>query len=253
MYGNLQFVSTINKKYVKGACAFLRSLKKHNPDYNFKYNFLKFEELDQNEITQIKSIYNNIEFLDIIHKDYNYYNTDDKFRTWGYNCFNRFDIFNINADKLIFFDLDMIVNQPLDTILKCDYDFASVQVQEKNRLDHPSKIIFDGGLMVFSKKFLTSQVKHDLIEISKIKKWSSDEPVLNQYFEKNLNLLPKKFNVLSYEYSDYKQDFAILQYVGFNKPWFSNKIEECFDEYIIKNNKRTDLIKMKALFNSYDS
>lgn len=253
MYGDLQFVSTINKKYVKGACAFLKSLKKHNPDYNFKYNFLKFQELDQEEINQIKSIYNNSHFLDINHKDYNYYNTDDKFRTWGYNCFNRFDIFNIKADKLVFFDLDMIVNQPLDFILNCNYDFASVEVHEKNRLDHPSKIIFDGGLMVFSNKFLNNKVKHDLIELSKLKKWSSDEPVLNQYFESYLNLLPKKYNVLSYEYANFKNDFAILQYVGSKKPWFGNKIEECFDDYIIENNKRSDLIKIKTLFNQYDS
>ena len=39
-----QLVSTINKKYIPGAIAFLKSLKKYN-DINLLYNFYLFEEL----------------------------------------------------------------------------------------------------------------------------------------------------------------------------------------------------------------
>lgn len=253
MHDSIQFASTINSKYVKGACNFLRSLIKFNPDIKFKYNFLQFEELNNSDIESIKKIYPYSSFQRVVSEDYNYYNTESRFRTWEYNCFNRFDIFTIKAKKIIFFDLDMIVNKPLNYVFDTNFDFASVMVEEKNRIDHPSKKIFDGGLMVISEKFLSQKTKDELIKISKIKKWSSDEPVLNQYFENKIQFLPKEYNVLSYEYSKYKNNFAILQYVGSKKPWFGDKIEECYDEYIIKNNKINDLIKMKTIFNNYDN
>jgi len=248
----MQFASTINKKYLPGAKVFLKSLITHNKNLNNTYNMLMFDDLNAEDKCCLTNVYKNTNFISIQNTDYNYYNTSDEFRTWGFNCFNRFDIFTIKAKKLIFFDLDMVINQPLDYIFNINVDFASVLVNEKNRIDHPTKEFFDGGLMIISEKYLNKKTKDKLIEISKTKKWSSDEPVLNLFFENKVYFLPKSFNVLSYEFFEHKNDYHILQYVGANKPWMGNTIEECFDPHIIKNNTIVDLKKMLRIFKNYE-
>jgi len=250
---DIQFASTLNNKYFEGAKALLKSLKQHNSYVNFKYNFLLFDNIEHEKRQELLKIYNNINFLDIPQQDYNYYNTSDEWRNWGFNCYNRFEIFNIKCDKLIFLDLDMIIMQNIEELFKFTGNFGAVLINEKNRLDHPSKNIFDGGLMIIDSKFLNNNTKKDLIDISKFKKWTSDEPVLNLYFEKYLEILPKKFNVLSYEYEEYKNNCTILQYVGAKKPWMGKEVCQSFDEYIIKCNKPTTLKKMQRLFNEYSN
>lgn len=250
---SLQLASTLNRKYLPGAKSFLKSLIHYNPNINFLYNFLTFDTLTQQEKDDLRLIYKNIKFTDIISSDYNYYNTNDKFRAWKFNCFNRFDIFLLKSKKIIFFDLDMIVNSPLNELFNLTVDFAAVEVDEKNRLDHPSKQFFDGGLMFINKNYITHHTKNKLIELSKIKKWSSDEPVLNLFFENNVYYLPRVYNVLSYDFEKYKNNFKILQYVGSKKPWMGSTIEDCFDRHIINNNSILNLKKMINIYKKYEN
>lgn len=252
MYTAIQLASTLNKKYLPGAQAFLRSLVKYNK-INYLYNFFIFEEISDTEKRSLKLIYPYINFININQKDFSYYNTCDKFRTWNFNCYNRFEIFTLECEKIVFFDLDMIVMSKLDEVFEFQGDFGAVNIQSFGRLDHPTEKIFDGGLMVISKKFLNNKTKEQLINISKLKKWTSDEPVLNLFFEKHLTFLRKRYNILSYEYGQYKDDCSILQYVGEKKPWTGDTIQENFDDYIIKKCKITELTKMQRMFNVYAS
>lgn len=248
---DIQFASTINKKYVPGAIKFLKSLKTHNPNYNYPFNFFIIDEsLSEEDKLKIKTIYSNVNFNNIVDSDYRYSNLSNKWRDWGYNCFNRFDIFLLSCDKLIFFDLDMIVLSNLDELLKIDCDFGSVEAPQEFILDHPNNRYFDGGLMIISKKYLNIETRNSLIKISKQKKWTSDEPVLNAFFNK-VHWLPKKYNVLSSEFNKFKvNDISILQYVGSKKPWFTNSIADNFDEFIFKTQGVTSIIKLQNLFNS---
>ena len=250
MYTDIQLVSTLNKKYLPGARAFLRSLVKHNK-INYLYNFFIFEEISSSDKESLQCIYPSVNFIEIDTEDYSYYNTNDVFRNWGFNCFNRFEIFTLKCKKLIFFDLDMIVLDSLEDIFTSDVRFGSVEIEPFGRLDHPTKRMFDGGLMVISEEFLTHKTKNKLIEISKLKKWSSDEPVLNLFFENDVTFLPKKYNILSYEYNKHKNNCSVLQYVGTKKPWAGKTIESNFDIYVIKRNKITDLMKIQHIFNQY--
>lgn len=244
-----QFASTINKKYMPGAIKFLKSLKLHNPHYNYLYNFFIIDNsLDKDDKTSISSIYRNVKFIDILSDDYKYNSLSNKWRDWGYNCFNRFDIFLLECDKVIFFDLDMLCFNNLDYLISIDCDFGAVQAPEEQRLDHPNEKYFDGGLMVISKKFLNKETKQSLIEISKQKYWTSDEPVLNSFFN-NITWLPKKYNVLTSEYSKAK-DISILQYVGHKKPWNSKNLTENFDKFIFSTQGGINVIKLQYLYNS---
>ena len=251
MLVDIQFASTINKDYVFGAIKFLKSLKKFNPEFNFLYNFLVIDNaLSEEEKKSIKSIYNNCKFIHIENRDYQYNNLSLKWRDWKYNCFHRFDIFLINCDKLIFFDLDFVCMGSLDELIKIDCEFGAVRGIRENIIDHPNENYFRGGLMVISKKYLNIQTRNNLIELSKEKLWSSDEPVLNTYFT-NFTPLPLKFNILTSEYNDYSNsDIALLHYVGSKKPWFSNNLKENFDDYILKKQGIITLHKLQTLFNN---
>lgn len=246
---DIQFASTINKKYVPGAIKFLKSLLKHNPHYNYLYNFFIIDDsLDEEDKNKIIAVYKNINFLPIRNLDYEYNSLSNKWRDWGFNCYNRFDIFLLNCDKLIFFDLDMLVFSNLDELINTNCDFGSVQAPEEFILDHPNKKYFDGGLMIISKKYLNNKTRQSLIEISKERKWTSDEPVLNTFF-KDVYWLPKKYNVLTSEFNKFK-DIAILQYVGHKKPWYSKKLIENFDEFIFLTQGGLNVAKLQSIYNS---
>lgn len=247
----LQFASTINKDYVFGAIKFLKSLKQFNPNCDFLYNFLVIDNaLSEAEKTSIKAVYDNCKFIDIRNEDYLYDNLSCEWRHWKHNCFNRFDMFLINCDKLIFFDLDFVCIGSLDELINIDCEFGAVKGLKENKIDHLNEDYFRAGLMVISKKYLNAQTRHDLIELSKKSLWSSDEPVLNAYFT-NFTPLPWKYNVLTSEYNDHAHaDIALLHYVGSKKPWFSSNLRENFDDYILKKQGIATLYKLQTLFNN---
>lgn len=247
---NIQFASTINKKYLPGAIKFLKSLKTFNPNYNYQYNFLLIDDsLENKDIESLGEVYSDISIKKIKTDDYNYNNLSTKWRDWGFNCFNRFDIFLLNCDKLIFFDLDFICQSSLDEIINFNCDFGAVKGIRKNLIDHPSEEYFEGGLMIISKKFLNIETRNNLIELSKTKEWSSDEPVLNSYF-KNISFIPKKFNVLTSEYNDYSlSNISLLHYVGSKKPWFSNNLRENFDDHIFLTQGLLTVRKLQDIYN----
>lgn len=250
METSAQLVSTINKKYIPGAIAFLKSLKKYN-NIDLLYNFYLFEELNDIEKNQLLDIYPNIRFLKIDNERYNYYNTSDEFRDWGFNCYNRFEVFTTPCDKLIFLDLDMIVLGNIDELINFNGRFAAVESPRVCRMDHTTEKFFDGGVFVVSKEFLNEQTRDNLINISKAKKWTSDEPVLNLFFENKITWLPKRYNVLSFEYPSNKEDTTIIQYVGSKKPWHSKNLDENYDDFIKHKIKRNDLLKIQKLFDNF--
>ena len=246
-----QFASTLNKKYLPGARAFLKSLIEKN-SFNYLYNFFVFDEIDQNERNSLENVYPNINFIDIDKSLYNYYNTCDTFRNWGINCYNRFDIFTLKCEKVIFFDVDIIVLDSINEISDFNGEFGAIEAPNYSRLDHTTSKFFDGGVMIISKKFLSEKTRDTLIDISKQKKWSSDEPVLNAFFENSVTYLPNKYNVLTFDYPNHRNNTSILQYVGHKKPWYGDSIDSNYDDFIKKSVKVTDLIKFQNLFNKYN-
>ena len=114
----------------------------------------------------------------------------------------------------------MIVLDTLQELFASDVRFGSVEIEPFGRLDHPTRRMFDGGLMVISEEFLTHKTKDKLIEISKLKQWSSDEPVLNLFFEDAITFLPKKYKpgrLVGLFFLSYTIFFALRQYLLLNR------------------------------------
>jgi lipopolysaccharide biosynthesis glycosyltransferase len=234
--------STLNDKYLHGFLAFFYSLKKHNPNFDYPYHIFSWGDLCEYNKEWLKRIYPNFVFNDIVNKDYDGIEYSTTWRTWDINCANRFEIFTLTQyDKLVFFDADMIVQHSLDELFEIDMDFGAVVTTPGVEMDHPGRFdqsikTFDGGLMVIGKKYLNEQTKNDLISIAKQKAWTSDEPILNVFFDNaKTTFIPKQYNLLSQEMNSINfNDAKIVQFVGHKKPWFNGTIIDRYDGYIFQ-------------------
>lgn len=257
---NAACCSTLNDRYFEGFITFFYSLKKHNPEFNLPYYILNWGELSDVNISILKNIYGNFVFKDINNSDYEGCKYSTRWRVWNINCINRFDIFTlVEYDKLFFFDADMIVLGSLDDLFSTDVDFGACEIAKGTEIDHPSKFnkalkSFDGGLMVVGKKYINNDTKQRLIKIALERNWTSDEPILNVFFDNNkTTFLSKSFNTLTSEITkDNLPDVKILQYIGTKKPWYKGELADRYDEFVINRigNLSTN-ITIDILFKRY--
>jgi len=233
----IEFCSLVDKKYTIGAFNLLKAFKKFGISH--RLNFLYENEFD--ELNDLKNEYFNINLIKVKKEDYNF-NIDSNFRNWNINCFFRFDMFEIQCDKLIFLDLDILILNKLDYILNFKGDFGAVLEIDRDQ--------FNGGVLVIGKKFLNKKTKTDLINISNTKIWSSDQPVLNLYFKDYLTPLPKRFNVLTSEFLKVNE-VDILHYIGSKKPWDSNDMFKNYDKYVLESNNIKSISKLQKIYDNY--
>lgn len=185
----------------------------------------------------MQRIYPNIIYQYITDNIYTSYKLNNIFRNWDYNVYNRFEIFTLKATKIIFLDFDLLYVGNIEELINCTYDFAASPRFSDSMPDYPLNNSFDAGVMVIGEKFINLETKNNLISISQQRIWTSDEPVLNYFFSKYQTLLPKKFNVLTPEYTENKKDARIIQFVGKKKPWHTGKFTDKFDDFILTRNK----------------
>ena len=251
--------STLNDDYFEGFITFFYSLQKHNPRFNYPYYIFTWGDLSQQNIDTLKNIYSNFIFKHIDNDLYNKCQYTNDIRKWNINCNNRFDIFTLKEyDKVIFFDADMLCLGDITDLFNIDVSFGACTITKGSELDHPGRDnkhikSFDGGLMVISKKYLTKKTREDLLEIAHQKKWSSDEPILNVYFDNiKTTFLPKKYNTLTSELTEpLLHDAKIIQFIDSKKPWFSGNIHDKYTDYVIKKIGYKLIVKIDNIFNEY--
>lgn len=252
--------STLNDLYFDGFLTFFYSLKTHNPSFNLPYYIFSWGELSEYNIAKLKRIYSNFIFKDIDNTKYDKVEYSDKWRTWNINCINRFEIFTLtDYDKIVFLDADMLVLGDISYLFTVDVDFGACEIVKGSEMDHPGKFdktlkSFDGGLMVISEKYLNRETQNALIDIALQKKWTSDEPILNAYFDnQKTTFLSKDYNLLTPEINeDNFKTAKIIQFVGEKKPWFNGQISDRYDRFTCRNMNNTSLlIKIDNLFSRY--
>lgn len=252
--------STLNDLYFEGFLTFFYSLLQHNPKFSYPYYIFTWGDLSDKNINILKKVYPNFTFKNIDNSKYIDVEYSDKWRTWNINCINRFEIFTLNEyDKLVFLDADMLVLDSIDYLFDINVDFGACEIVKGSEMDHPGKFdktlkSFDGGLMIISKKYLNNDTQLELIKIAKQKKWTSDEPILNVYFDNTkTTYLPKEYNLLSPELTPKNFDSAkIIQFVGVQKPWFAGALKDRYDNYTItKIGNLPFLIKVDCIYKQY--
>ena len=252
--------STLNDCYFEGFLTFFYSLLQHNPTFSYTYYIFNWGELSERNINILKSIYSNFIFKDINNDEYKDCTYSTAWRVWDINCINRFEILTLtDYDRIVFFDADMLVLGDISDLFDIDVRFGACEIVKDSEIDHPGKFhsgvkSFDGGLMIISKEFINKETKQQLIDIALQKKWTSDEPILNVFFNNDITTyLPKKYNTLIPEITPISfSDIKILQFAGIKKPWNKGGITDRYDDFAIKKICNLPfLLKVDNLYKNY--
>lgn len=245
-------VSTLTNSYVPGAFVFLRSLLLHNT-IRLPYIIFEVEPLTQDNKIKLLRVYPNITFRPINSNDYQYNTLSSQWRAWQYNVFNRFEIFSLEEyDRVYFFDVDIVVLKSIQQYLDLEADFIVVPTLDSEGIDHAVARPFDAGVMSISKRFLRSDVRVSLIDLSQSKQWSSDEPVLNQYFAPYVTWADYQYNTLTSNLSiPLFRNASLLQFVGEKKPWHGRNTADIYDKHILTTSDRASLSLARTAFNNF--
>lgn len=244
-------VTLLDDNYLPGGLITINSLVNSSPNLDCEIIIFEWGTLSESSKKLLKKVYNNITFKSVNKDLYNNCKYNEQWRVWTYNCNYRFDIFTLTEyDKIIFFDCDILFNINIEEVFQKTCRFAACpaskhQVKQINR-----EVGFEGGLLLIDKVFLNEKTRNDLIDISlstppedpyiKNRKWESDEPILNTYFLNKI-LNRSKFDWLEEKYNflldrltpDSFKSAKNYQFIGHNKPWYGNTLEEQFDYYIL--------------------
>jgi len=236
----------LDDKYLAGFLLTLFSITQSTKNIDFDIIVLEWGELSDESRDKIAKVYDKVIYKRIDTNLYDKCFYDSTWREWTYNCNYRFDIFVLEQyDKVLFFDCDIIFQIDLSDMLAHDVDFGACpanprKVSQTNKIDG-----FGGGLLLVGKKYLNNDTRMKLIELALSKpledenlntdKWISDEPILNVYFHNKVTFLPESYNLeitkLTSEKMKHKNNY---HFVGHNKPWYGERMDERFDSFIFK-------------------
>jgi|694.fasta_scaffold39212_3 lipopolysaccharide biosynthesis glycosyltransferase len=252
--------STLNDLYFEGFLTFFESLKTHNPKFNLPYYIFAWGDLSSKNIEYLHNLYTNFEIKNIDNTKYDGVKYSTRFRDWNINCVNRFEILSLSDyDRVIFFDVDMLIIKNLDELFQFDGDFCACEEPKDILIDHPAVFnqslkTFNGGLMLFSKKYLNKETQDGLISIALQKKWSSDEPILNTFFTNDkVTFLPDTYLVTMHGITEKTFSSAkILHFVGEKKPWNKGGLPDKYDRNCVRGLvDKTLLFKVDLKYRQY--
>lgn len=264
------FTATLDDKYMQGFLVTFSSMLRSSKNFNYDVIIFEWGQLSDKNKAVIKSLYDKVIFKMVDIKLYESHNFDDTYRKWTYNCNYRFDIFALEEyDRVVFFDADMIFQIDVDEVLAYDIDFGACPLGKGVVSQIGDRIGFDAGFMTIGKKYLSKQVRQELIDIANspppvenhfnTQSWFGNEPILNTYFLDKMVWLPIRFDLVvsetMLEHLKVKNNF---QFTGHNKPWYGTSYEEQFSAYALKkittnNGKLLSRIIFQKIIFAYQS
>ena len=241
----IAFCTVLDDKYIEGAKVSLYTLLQSNPYFNYDLKILDWGDLSNKNKNILYKIYKNIEFIPVITKDYNLCLFGEQMRKWNYNCNYRFDMFLLsNYRKVVFFDCDFYFQANLKNILNKNVNIAAVQSKKEYIPQINNDKCFSAGFMIVGEKYLNIETRDSLIKLSLTPApesnlntilWSSDEPILNNFFIDDVTYIGKKYNTLIYNFDlQVLKNKHNLHFNGVNKPWNSKDIRDVFDSYSLR-------------------
>lgn len=254
-------VFTITNNYTDALRVFLYSYTLHNK-YRPPCIIIEEESITVDNKNKIISIYPNTLFKEV---QGNYiFERKFKRRKWTINPANRFDIFTLDCDRIIFFDADMIVCKSIEALFDMPVEFGAIYHPNPDGthskvLSPKSKFLknkkfdysrsFNAGVMIIDKKYLNRDVQNNLFEIYKSADWLGNQGPLNYYFNDKVTLLPSDYFVSTPHLTEANIiSGKIFHFAGEKKPWLTknNNIEDNFDSGIVTSSKDR-LLLLKVL------
>jgi lipopolysaccharide biosynthesis glycosyltransferase/glycosyltransferase involved in cell wall biosynthesis len=224
--------------YIEGAVVLLKSLLANNEWYEGDLVVLEYGSLSRANRERLSRIYQRIVFKRVRVEDYGstrFQIRSPTARQWhrspgAYNPAYRFDLFLLGEyDRVVYFDVDMVVVGDLRPLFsELQPDFGACRLGPSAGRGDGRKEGFNGGLLSVSRRYLTSEVRQELIALASCPRrgpWSGNQPILNQRFFDNgqCELLPATYNVYTEGTVDKVAWSAarVLHFVGEAKPWSS--------------------------------
>jgi len=151
---NVVFATVLNDLYVPGMVALIKSIKHHNPQ--FEYRFVIFHssftpiygDLSLESVELLDELYDHFDFIEPNFKDFVGRERDLRFLTEA--------SFNLDADKVIFLDADTLCIGSLCGLINFETNDIAM-VCEK----HSSA--FNGGVIVIGQKNLNHDTYSDIL------------------------------------------------------------------------------------------
>jgi lipopolysaccharide biosynthesis glycosyltransferase len=231
----VKFISMVDNSFVPGAEGFFKSLLDKDP--NFSYGFILLNNgLNSENILKLKSMYSDIIFKSIRKElyDFPYNSTIDKLRATYYKL-EIFDPSNFedDLDRLVFIDMDILVNGSLDYLAKVDLKDKPIGAcRQYNSIQDSLKDEINSGVLVIDLKNLPSETFYNVLERAKEGAHLPDQEIINREFVDNENCfyLDKRYNiekrmVLSSNLKKIYDKFVCLHFVS-TKPWDSESRKE---------------------------
>lgn len=247
-------VSSINQKYLIAFKVFLTSLLKYNPKLNLDYIVYVDSDISSLDLKSLNRFYKKIIFKTINKREYEsvVFSGD---RHWEFNPAYRLEIFKLNYDKIIYFDVDAICLKNIDDILSLDYDFAAIEHelhdfnQIKTIYNFKSPIGFNGGLLIIKKRLLEEKNIEHIKEIMNSSRWYGNQGPLNIFFQNEVSLIDKKYFLPTTcaNLSSLK-DASFIHFLGEKKPWFSGTIKEKYSDQVLKFIDTPTVIKIQNIY-----
>ena len=220
--------SVINSDYISYLKGFVYSLLKHNPNFNMDYVVLHSSEFSNQQKDSLKSLYQNFKFKQINLNNYERLIDPNKLPhgVWAYY---KLDAFAIEGyDKVNVFDVDMLVNKPLDSFFNMRNDDSILGCKDEigcqaNPQDYANDHMYiNTGVLSIGKSFLSKDAYSLIVSNFSKELKHADQTLIIKCFRENIKRIDVGYN------TGYKlisrgikkaKNVAIIHFPGGGKPW----------------------------------
>ena len=227
-------VTLMDNNFVIGYVGFIKSFLYFNPWFNLDIVVFDAGISSENK-KYMRSFYPKIIFERIDKKAYSDVKMD-KTHPKLQKTYYTLEAFRlIHYDRIVFMDMDIIVQGDIKELFECKHDFAACKSYNA-KLDNFNNSI-NSGVFVVNKKYLDNHVYRQLIRIARKGFSMPDQRTINIFFRDEMKFLPKKYNVEkrmlhTKEHIDILESAVCIHYVA-SKPWEKEKpndIEKSFKQ-----------------------
>lgn len=181
----------MDDNFIPGFKVFWKSFLYHNEWFNDPFVIFDCGLSDESKEI-LKNTYDKIEIRKINKENYkniNFTKTAKKLR----NTYYTFEVFNLEFDRIIFMDMDILVLGDMSEIFNCNDNIAGCKGYGAKK-DMLSRSI-NSGVFVVNKKYLNEETYKGIINYSRLGFSMPDQHAINGYFAEDIKYLNKRYNV----------------------------------------------------------